>query len=257
MLCAVGDAIDEDRLRGTVPAWVGAVRYYREVDSTHRVAADWAAQGAPHGSLVLTDHQTAGRGRLSRSWLAPPGSSLLFSVILRPASRQRFRGLLPLAAGVAVCESLRRQEIDAYLKWPNDVLVDGAKIAGILAEAVNEAVLVGVGVNVNQESVAPELRDTATSMSRCAGRRFDRLDVLEPILTVFGDLYAALPQGLLDRYRPMCRTLGLQVLVECAGESVEDVAQDIDERGALVLAGGRVVEAGDVIHLRPGGARNR
>lgn len=233
-----------------LPAWAPAARYLAECDSTNRAAMQWAKDGAPHGSVLLTDYQSAGRGRLNRSWVAPAGSSLLFSMVLRPRFGAERWALVGLAAGVAVCRRLREEGIGASLKWPNDVVVDGKKVAGILVESEHEALVLGIGINVNMGEFPLPLQGIATSMSLAAGRRFDRLRVLGAIFEEFASLYDSLPYGLIDSYRPLCATLGARVKVECSGESVEDVAEDVDAAGALVLAGGRVVSAGEVVHLR-------
>lgn len=249
MLGAVDDRIDQDLLRAAAPGWVPETRYLAECDSTNRVARQWAGEGAPHGSLVLTDYQSAGRGRLDRTWEAPAGTSLLFSVILRPSFPPEHWGLVALAAGLAVGEQLRDAGLDAYLKWPNDVLIDERKVAGILAEVDQEVIVLGAGINVNTPSFPPELAGVATSMRMACGRRFDRLQVLGGVVRCLSRIYDRLPAGLLDRYRAMCRTLGSRVRVDRFTESVEDVARDIDRSGSLVLAGGQVIPAGDVVHL--------
>lgn len=243
-------SIDQNRLVRALAAWSPAARYLAECESTNRAAMQWAKDGAPHGSLLLADYQSAGRGRLNRSWVAPAGSSLLFSMVLRPRFGAERWALIGLAAGVAVCRRLREEGIGASLKWPNDVVIDGRKVAGILVESRLGAVVLGVGINVNMSEFPLPLQRTATSMSLAAGRRFDRLRVLGGIVEEFVPLYGALPYGVIDCYRPLCGTLGARVKVECSGESVEDVAEDVDAAGALVLAGGKVVSAGEVVHLR-------
>ncbi|MEX2588112.1 MAG: biotin--[acetyl-CoA-carboxylase] ligase [Actinomycetota bacterium] len=246
----VDEEIDRHRLREALPAWVPEIHYLPECGSTNEVAARWASRGAPHGSLVLADYQSAGRGRLDRRWVAPPGSSLLFSFVLRPSFLVEQWGLVGLAAGVAICRQLRELEIEASLKWPNDILIGDKKVAGVLAESHRGAVVLGVGINVNVGEFPPDLQDTAASMSQEAGRRFERLQVLRGCVEKFAGVYDRLPDGLIESYRPLCGTLGARVKVECAGESVEDVAEDVDGTGALVLSGGKVIGAGDVVHLR-------
>jgi BirA family biotin operon repressor/biotin-[acetyl-CoA-carboxylase] ligase len=132
----------------------GPLRAYRSLESTQTAARAWAGDGAPEGAVVLADYQTAGRGRRGRTWAAPAGSALLFSVVLRPPLPVRRWPEIPLAMGCAVADGLEAvAPVSAELKWPNDVLVAGRKLAGILAEGVAATpplVVVGVGVNVSQ-----------------------------------------------------------------------------------------------------------
>lgn len=207
------------------------VRWYAEVDSTNRVAADLARAGAPDGLVVGADHQTAGRGRRGRTWEAPPGAALLVSVVLRPAPV-----LVTLAAGLAAagaCEAAAGATV--ALKWPNDLLLGDAKLGGILTEAVNGAAVVGLGVNVAW----------APPGAARLGPDIDRDAVLHDYLTGLDA-----PGDVLDRYRSRCTTLGRRVRVELPDGTVEGVATDVDDDGRLVVAG-RPIAAGDVVHVRP------
>ena len=134
--------------------------HHRLTDSTNARARDLAPSGAPHGTLVTADEQTAGRGRQGRSWSAAPGEALLMSVLVRGV-----KPLLPLAAAVAVCEALG--PLDAAIKWPNDVWIERRKVAGILLEGRPQEgwAVVGIGLNVRTREFPPELRDTATSLA--------------------------------------------------------------------------------------------
>ncbi|MCI0582650.1 MAG: biotin--[acetyl-CoA-carboxylase] ligase [Chloroflexi bacterium] len=149
----------------------GPLRAYGSVASTQTVARAWADAGAPEGAVVVADHQTAGRGRRGRPWTAPAGTSLLFSVVLRPPLPVARWPEIPLAAGCAVAESLEAVTgVSVDLEWPNDVLVDGRKLAGILAEGVSgpvPLVVLGVGVNVSQEESdwPPDLAGRARSLA--------------------------------------------------------------------------------------------
>lgn len=206
------------------------VRRFAEVDSTNRVAADLARAGAPDGVVVVADHQTAGRGRRGRSWESPPGASLLVSVVLRPAPP-----LVTLAAGVAAadaCEAVT--PVRVALKWPNDLLTGDAKLGGILSEAVGDAVVVGLGVNL---AWAP---DGATRL----GPGVDRAALLDAYLRGLDE-----PGDVLARYRPRCSTIGRRVRVELPAGTVEGMAEAVDDAGRLVVDG-RAIPAGDVVHLR-------
>ena len=239
-----------ESLRRSLPGWVPEVRFLPETGSTNRVALGWAAEGAAHGSLVMADHQTAGRGRLDRTWLAPAGSSVLVSVVLRPSMEPPQRGLLALAAAVALCRSLEELKVAAAVKWPNDVLLGERKVAGMLSEAAGGVVVLGVGVNVKQREFPPEIAGTATSLELHAGRQFSRLQVLEGLVRHLSLLVEGPVEDIVPAYRPRCRTLGRRVRVDLGSGPVEDLAAGIDPSGALVLAGGRTVVAGDLVQLR-------
>ena len=152
-------------------------------------AAAWASAGAPHGALVVAEHQTAGRGRHGRAWTAAPGESLTLSLVLRPTLRPERLALVGLAAGLAVAETAHTFGVAAHVKWPNDVLAAGpdgalAKLAGVLAEASwtggRPAVVLGIGLNVRQTAFPAGLG--ATSLRIASGRDVERLDALGPLL---------------------------------------------------------------------------
>ena len=210
----------------------------------------WAQEGALNGALVLADFQTAGRGRLGRTWVASPGSSLLFSVVLRPTWEPDLRPLFTLAAAVAICECLTGLGLDPGLKWPNDVLIANRKVAGILAEAAGDVVILGVGVNVGRGAFPPEIAETATSLEECSGRKFNRPEVLADLIGHLAELVEGPVTAIPERYRRWSLTLGQTVRVVLDSESLEDRAVDIDPAGGLVLQGGQVVRAGDVLQLR-------
>jgi BirA family biotin operon repressor/biotin-[acetyl-CoA-carboxylase] ligase len=231
-----------------------------EIESTNREVLARAASGAPEGLVLVADHQTAGRGRLDRTWEAPPRASLLVSVLLRPSLPIEDRHLLTVAAGLAAVEAVAVVAgVAASLKWPNDVLVGDRKLAGILAEAAGEAVVVGMGLNVDWPELPAHLADTATSLQLETGRPVGRDAVLRPWLEGFGRRYeqlgsAAGRSAMVAEHRACCSTLGRAVRVTLAGEELLGTAIDIGATGALVVAtasGPRRVVAGDVVHLRP------
>jgi len=239
------------------------------VDLLARADAD---PGVPEGQVLVAEEQTAGRGRLGRTWTSMPGASLTFSVLLRPASvPAERRGWLPLLAGVAVVSAVRavtHGSVEAVLKWPNDVLVGDRKLVGILAEQSPDgtAVVMGIGVNVATPADALPVSPTglpATSLL-LEGAAVDREALLLAILSQFGHWYTAFRAdpdpartGLLDAYRPLCVTLGQQVRVELpVGRFMTGTAKDIDMDGRLLVteASGAplAVSAGDVVHVRSG-----
>lgn len=238
-------------MQGKLPGWICRVRFFSETDSTNRVAREWASGGADHGSLVVADYQTAGRGRLGRTWWAPAGSSLLFTLILRPALPAGRLGLINLAAAVAVSEALAGRGFRPAVKWPNDVLLSGRKVAGILSEAGGAAVCLGVAVNVNMVEFAPEISGTATSLALESGAEFDRASLLGDVLDHLHELLCDPVARVPDAYRRWSGTLGALVQINLPDRTIRGVAVDIDESGALILDSGEVVAAGDVVHLRP------
>ena len=179
-------------------------------------ARAWARDGAPHGALVVAKHQSAGRGRHDRTWVAEPGDSLLCTLVLRPSFEPSRLGWVPLAAGLAVAETVEGVGVDAWVKWPNDVLARGRKLAGVLAEAVHQpggaVVLLGVGLNVRQTTFPDGLN--ATSVRRETGRDVEPDALLTPLLARLAErldeietapdaLRAAISERLVGRGEPV------------------------------------------------------
>ena len=232
-----------------------------ETGSTNADVAAAGRAGAPEGLVVVAERQTAGRGRLDREWVSPPRAGLTFSVLLRPQeTNPRWYGWLPLLAGVAVVETVRRLgEVDAVVKWPNDVLIDERKCAGLLAEAVPGGVVLGIGLNVTlreDELPVPE----ATSLRIAGAACTDRDPLLRAILRTLAGWYerwSADPEncGLREAYLRHCATVGRSVSVALPdGTHLRGEATDVDAAGRLLVAdpGGAVtaVAAGDVVHVR-------
>lgn len=263
------DPLDTERLRAQLR---DADRLWRraevlsEVGSTNAELAARARAGEPAGLVLATDHQTSGRGRLGRTWTAPAGSSIALSVLLRPSRDPARWTWLPLLAGLAVADTLRAvADVPAALKWPNDVLVDGAKICGILAERVDgvdagtgPACVLGIGINVHL--TADELPvPTATSLAVLRpGRRHVRAEIMATVLAALALLYHRWEDGrdteLSREYEARCDTLGRTVRVLHADAStIEGEAVGIDPDGRLRVRTGTGVAtlaAGDVTHLR-------
>ncbi len=252
-------------LTGSESGW-REVRVVPETTSTNSEVARLAREGAEPGLVLVAEHQTGGRGRLARAWTSPSGAGLTFSVLLEPAGvPARYWPWVPLLAGVAVAEGVRRvAEVDASLKWPNDVLVGDRKLAGLLSERIEvaDASLVVVGVGLNVTLRADELPTAeATSLALEGAATTDRTVVLREVLRVFDRLFRAWldergdpRQGLLESYLRRCSTLGRQVRVSLpGGGSLVGEAVRVDDHGRLVVstdAGERVVGAGDVVHVR-------
>ena len=210
---------------------------------------DEARADAAEGLVVVADHQTAGRGRLGRTWVAPSGSSLLVSVLFRPRALEAGH-LLTTAVALAACDACERVAgVAPDLKWPNDLLVDDRKLGGILAEAEGAVVVVGLGLNVNWTSGAPE---GAVALNQLAGRDVDRAALLDELLLSLDVRHGA--PDLMDAYRARCSTIGRRLRVELAGGDLAGTAVEIDDDGALVVdvdGERRRVLAGDVVHVRP------
>ena len=274
-------ALDVAVLRRAVVRPGGLWRAVEVLASTGSTNADLVARavaGAPEGVVLAAEEQTAGRGRLGRSWVSPPRAALTFSLLVRPATvSPARRGWLPLLAGVSVASAVRAVAgVDTRLKWPNDVLAGPAKLAGILAEAVGDAVVVGIGLNVSTEpgelpppgptQGAGALPATSLRVLAAAGSG-DRERLLTEILAAFEHWYQAWRQaagdpdrcGLRAEYTRLCATIGRRVRVERpGGQLLSGLAVGVDPDGRLLV---RVsgpegpdaavpVAAGDVIHLR-------
>jgi BirA family biotin operon repressor/biotin-[acetyl-CoA-carboxylase] ligase len=226
------------------------VEVVERAGSTNAVVAHRAAAGEPEGLVVVAERQLSGRGRLDRTWVSPPRAGLTFSVLLRPSLPTAEWGWLPLLAGVAVARAVQAQaDIDAVLKWPNDVLVAGRKVAGLLAEAVAPGGLV-IGIGLNVTTTRDELpHDGATSLRLEQAATTDRDTLLRAILRELSRLLGDVDAGR-TAYRELCSTVGQSVRVELPGKSVEGPAEAIDDDGRLVV-GGIPYGAGDVVHLRP------
>jgi BirA family biotin operon repressor/biotin-[acetyl-CoA-carboxylase] ligase len=231
-----------------------------QTGSTNADLLERARAGAAEGLVLVAEEQTAGRGRLGRTWSAPAGAALTFSVLLRPAGVPPTRlGWLPLLTGVAVAAAVRDQAgVPASLKWPNDVLVGERKLAGILAEAHGDAVVVGVGLNVTLSRAELPV-PTATSLLIEDAASTDRAALLAAILTELAQRYRTWRAGpdapeLRADYLRWSATVGREVRVELpGGAQLSGTAEDVDEVGRLVVrAPGHLVRvgAGDVVHVR-------
>jgi BirA family biotin operon repressor/biotin-[acetyl-CoA-carboxylase] ligase len=235
-----------------------------ESPSTNAYLTRRALAGEPAGLVVVAEHQTSGRGRLDRTWVTPARAALTFSLLLSPDGVTLARWpWLPLLAGLAVAEGVRRAAgVRATLKWPNDVLVDGRKVAGILVERVESpggaVAVVGVGLNVS--STRDELPvETATSLALAGATSLDRTALLQEVLAAFAERYdgwlAAAGRGLRTPYVEACSTIGAQVRVALpTGEALTGLAVGVDEDGRLQVDDGsrtHVLGAGDVVHVRP------
>jgi BirA family transcriptional regulator, biotin operon repressor / biotin---[acetyl-CoA-carboxylase] ligase len=239
--------------------------YFAELDSTNTRARELAESGAAEGEIVIAESQTQGRGRLGRRWESPPLSNLYLSIVLRPGLPPKHAPQITLAAAVALVETvgsfLPRPPV---IKWPNDILIDGKKLAGILTEAACDTecvqyVILGIGLNLNYraETMPETLRQRATSMADRAGENLSRETVLVRLIHDLDRCYGELEESGFAALRPRWEAhfglRGRRVRVELGDQTIIGRAQGIDHEGALIVETDdeqrRSIIAGDVIPL--------
>lgn len=227
------------------------------VDLTASTQSDLAelvnASVAKSGDVIAAEFQSNGRGRLDRTFEAPPQSALLFSFYIAPKRAVSDWGFISFLAALAMREVITDQLAEKVnLKWPNDILIGDKKVAGLLAQQIGEGVIVGIGLNVamsTDELPVP----TATSLLLADSNLLDRNLILSAFLNHFENLFKEWDSGgdFLEKYRQVCSTLGRQVRVEVLGRnSIEGEAVSITAQGVLILKDGTEVNVGDVVHLR-------
>jgi BirA family biotin operon repressor/biotin-[acetyl-CoA-carboxylase] ligase len=242
---------------------LGNVRYFDTIGSTNDEALAWAANDTPDLSVVIADEQTAGRGRLNRKWFTPRGTALAFSIVLRPtaAERSHLTRIVGLAA-LAVAQSLRKQELDARIKWPNDILIQNRKVCGILIESVwsgedVDCVVIGVGINVLEGSVPPEemLLFPATSLEAELGHVPDRVELLRDILASLIELRPRLgTDEFLKQWEDLLALQGETVQVDTEkNPKVTGQISGLDTDGSLKIRN----EHGEFVTVRFGDVRLR
>jgi BirA family biotin operon repressor/biotin-[acetyl-CoA-carboxylase] ligase len=227
------------------------------VDLTASTQSDLAelvnSSVAKSGDLIAAEFQSAGRGRLDRSFEAPPESALLFSFFLKPKRIRNDWSFISFLAAIAMHEVVSKDVKDkVLLKWPNDILIDDKKVAGLLAQQIGDGVIVGIGLNVAMG--ADELPvPTATSLGLAGSNNLDRNSLLGVFLNRFENIFKEWDSGsdFSEKYCQISSTLGRQVRVEVLGrDPIEAEAVAISAQGALILSDGAEVNAGDVVHLR-------
>ena len=227
--------------------WAGCeVKYFDTLDSTNICAKRMAEEGAPNGTLVIADEQTAGRGRCGRAWETPKGTAIAMTLLMRPNLRPEKASMLTLVMGMAVTRAVNElYSLNCQIKWPNDAVVDGKKICGILTEMSTEEdsiryVVVGIGINVNTESFTPEISDTATSLKLSLGHELKRAPLIGAVLKSFEQYYSRFMEygdmtGLMDEYNEMLANRKRQVRVLDPHGSYEGMALGIDKEGCLLV----------------------
>jgi BirA family biotin operon repressor/biotin-[acetyl-CoA-carboxylase] ligase len=237
----------------------------KTVDSTNTVAMELGDRDAAHGTVILADRQTKGRGRLGREWVSPTGN-VFMSILLRPAVSPADAALLTMTAAVACARALRDATgLDVGIKWPNDLMVSGRKLGGILTEMKSRGrrvlfAVVGIGINLNSDAAdfPPALRTVLTSLRIETGKRMRKAGLVTRILREFGFWYDELVRGgkerVLDEWKDLSFTLGRCVRVTSGNEMFEGFAETLDGEGRLIvrLVSGveKVVGAGDVAMVR-------
>jgi len=250
-------------IESNAPGRIGwRIHYFDEVGSTQEVARELAAQGAAEGTVVIAERQSAGRGRMGRSWHSPAGVNLYATIILRPKMALAEVPRLSLVAGVAAAEALEGEAPRIVsLKWPNDIWLNRRKAGGIISEAVTDArqrlvcVLVGIGLNINltADDIPPELRGKATSLRIASGHPCDRIAIADSLLSLLDSRYMETVTRGFDavraRWESFSALTGKRVVVADGGRRESGVVTGIDSDGALLLDIGaqvRRVLAGDV-----------
>ena len=225
--------------------WAGkTVHFARETDSTNLWIKRLAKEGAPEGTLALAEFQSAGRGRLGRSWEVPEGTSVMMSILLRPKFEPQYAPTLTLVMGMAVAKAVKKFGFDVSIKWPNDVVVSHKKICGILTEMgvrdgkIDYAVI-GVGINVNIREFPEEMADKATSLYLESGREFDRSQIPGLVMEAFEEYYEKFAatcdlSGLKEEYEGILANYNQPVRV-LAKEPYEGVARGITDGGELLV----------------------
>ncbi|MDN5330791.1 MAG: BirA family transcriptional regulator [Tepidanaerobacteraceae bacterium] len=236
------------------------IYYYPSIGSTNDEAKKLAQNGAPHGTLVIAEEQTGGKGRLGRRWVSPPREGIWLSIILRPSLEPYEAPRITMTCAVAAAKAIRKVAgIDCWIKWPNDLLVEGKKVAGILTEMSADMdsinfVVTGIGVNVNNTDFPAEIKETATSLKLVSGKNVERLKILTEFLSQFEVFYRYLEDGefgkVLEEWRQLSCNLGRRVRIIGRNSELEGLALDVDDDGALLVKtdGGTVerVLSGDV-----------
>lgn len=239
------------------------MRGFEEVNSTNERAAQWARANVPEGAVVLTEYQTAGRGRHGRAWSATKGQNLLFSVVLRPSLAPDRLGLITIAAGVAVAETIDPfvSPHQSVIEWPNDIFLEDQKTCGILLESSltppkgDTVVVLGVGLNVNQTNFPDPLADAATSLRLTTGRPVPRAELLARLLTALEHRYDAIQEGreatVRNAFEERLSSLHEQITLHVPNtdRTVSGTVEGITDTGALRLhtaTGTTTVHAGDV-----------
>lgn len=239
------------------------IEYFKETESTNIIAREMAGS-VEEGTVVIAESQTGGRGRLGRKWLSPEGGIWL-SIILKPRIQPLYAPRITLMAGVSVAKTIRSFGLAAKIKWPNDVLINGKKVCGILTEIEAEidmidycVVGIGIDANVDTELFPEEIRDSSTSLKKELGHEINRVDFVQKLMSEFEALYLKFQKddipSILEEWRNMSATIGEWVKITTQNRTIYGEAIGVDNEGALILETGEgqleKIVAGNCEHLR-------
>ena len=243
-------------------AWIGSrLECFEVIGSTNTTAMQMAEEGAPHGTLVVADRQDNGKGRRGRGWVLPAGVAIAMSIVLKPENLHPGNAsMLTLVSALAVVRGLREQTgIEAQIKWPNDIVIDGKKVCGILTEMSTQIdyinhIVVGIGINVHNDRFPSELAERATSLFLVGGKHYGRAALTEAVCEAFEHYYAIFLRtedlsALMEEYGSYLANIGRAVRVLDPKAEFEGVARGISERGELLVeteTGLRKVDSGEV-----------
>jgi len=232
----------EIKALGPETAWVGReIVYFEETDSTNRRARLLAQEGAQHGTLVLADRQTAGRGRRGRGWISPAGEGIFMSLLLRPDVHPSQVAKLSLLTALAVANAIAEETgLDARIKWPNDIVIHGRKVCGLLLEMTADEhavydVVAGVGVNVHQKTFDEEIAHTASSLDLLTGRTVSRAALVCAFLRAFEAAMEMNDEAMMAAYAARSATLGQRVQVIGLTGTFTGVAKGVTDSGSLLV----------------------
>lgn len=222
------------------------IYYFSKIDSTNQYAKKLGEEGAPDGTIVIADEQTKGKGRSGRHWVTPPGSAIAFTILLRPKLPPASISMVTLVKGLAVCNAIRElYHLPVGIKWPNDVVIDGRKICGILTEMSAEVdgvhyIVIGTGINTNVDSFPDEIKDVATSLKIQLGHPVDRAEVLVRVIELFEEYYEKFEEDgdlrrLQDTYNEELLNMNEGVRVLDPKGEYTGVALGIDPEGQLLV----------------------
>lgn len=243
-----GDILTKAELESSIDTeWAGSnILYFDETDSTNTAAKRAAEAGAPHGTLVVADYQSMGKGRRGKSWAAPHGVGIWMSLVMRPELHPRCASMLTLVAAMAVSEGIEETTgVESKIKWPNDIVVGGKKICGILTEMSTELecinyVVTGMGINVNNEDFPEEIDKVATSLYLETGKSMGRSVIVNAVMAAFERNYGIFMKtgdmsGLVEAYNSRLANKDNEVKVLAAGGEYTGISQGIDEDGELLV----------------------
>ena len=251
----------ETILKAIKTEWAGkTVHFAKETDSTNEWIKRLSQDGADHGALAVAEFQSAGKGRLGRKWQAEEGSSVMMSLLLKPDFSPQFASMLTIVMGLSIAQAIEKMNVPVSIKWPNDVVASRKKICGILTEMRLDGmkirdVIIGTGINVDQEYIAPELQDKATSLYLETGKHYERTDLISLVMEAFEENYEKFIQTcdlseMLNEYNRLLANRNQQVRILDQKEPWEGTAMGINEQGELLVKDRedriRTVRAGEV-----------